>query len=141
LEGRVIAHLHDDATGAPHMILEGTDARVHFICHSSAMQEMRQHGLLKPNAFVVFLRTGNGQADRLLKIQDLGDADSFLQLADTRTSARRLVRSGIVNVESESNGGWRGRGQRLVAKLHETAQSLPGDSAQILTRAQKPKER
>ena len=48
LEGRVLAHVYDDATGAPQMILEGTDARVHFIRHTPMMEQMRLGGALCP---------------------------------------------------------------------------------------------
>jgi hypothetical protein len=52
LEGRVLGHLLDDATGKVQMLLEGTDAQVHFIPHDDAIREARSHGLLKPSHVV-----------------------------------------------------------------------------------------
>ena len=64
----MLAHVYDDTTGAPQMILEGTDARAHFIRHTPAMEQMRQEGGLKPNSFVTMERVGASEADVLLKI-------------------------------------------------------------------------
>lgn len=108
LEGRVIAHLHDDTTGAPHMVLEGTDARVHFIRHDAAMEEMRRKGWLKPNNFVTMQRSEEGGSAQLLKIEDLGDADKYLSSARMRTLPRRLIQRGMIGGSGEQYGGWLG---------------------------------
>jgi hypothetical protein len=122
LEGRVIAHIQDDATGAPHMILEGTDARVHFIRHTSTMEQMRREGRLAPNSFVAFRQTEEG--DRPLKIDDLGDADQYLASAQMRNSARRLVQRGIIGADAEY-GGWLGKYYQRLAEANAPEKTHP----------------
>ena len=123
LEGRVIAHINDDVTGAPHMILEGTDARVHFIRHSSSMEVMRCAGSLKPNSFVVIRRAGESQSQ--VKFEEFGDADKYLASNHIRDKARRLIQRGIVGGESEEYGGWLGKYYRTLAEATDPAQPHP----------------
>jgi len=128
LEGRVIAHISDDVTGAPHMILEGTDARVHFIRHSSAIEDMRQHGKLRPDHFAAISR--QHAAEAALVIEDLGDAERYLSSLRMRQAANRLAQLGVV-FNPDENSGWLGRYQRAVSQsASETAMSkpLPGRS-------------
>ena len=108
LEGRVIAQIYDDTTGAPHMILEGTDARVHFIRHNDAMDKMRGEGYLKPNNFVTMERSGKGQPAQLT-IDDFGDAEKYLSSPHIRRATRRLIQRGMFGGEEEQYGGWLGR--------------------------------
>jgi hypothetical protein len=114
LEGRVLAHVYDDLTGAPQMILEGTDARVHFIRHTPAMEAMRQEGQLKPNSFVSLERTARDKAFVPLRVQDFGDAEKYLS-SGMKRSLRRLIQRGVVPVE-QGYSGWLGRYQRVAAQ-------------------------
>lgn len=52
LEGRVLGHVLDDASGKVHMLLEGTDAKVHIIPHDDNINGVRNSGRLRPNSFV-----------------------------------------------------------------------------------------
>ena len=115
LEGRVLAHVYDDTTGAPQMILEGTDARVHFIRHTPAMEQMRQEGGLKPNSFVSMERVGSSEADLLLKITDHGDADAYLSSPAMKNSANRLIQRGVIAANGEY-GGWLGKYHRALSQ-------------------------
>lgn len=108
LEGRVLAHVYDDTTGAPQMILEGTDAHVHFIRHTPAMEQVRQEGGLKPNSFVSIERVGSSEADLLLRITDHGDAQAYLSSPTMKKSANRLIQRGVIVAEAEY-GGWLGK--------------------------------
>ena len=108
LEGRVLAHVHDDLTGASQMILEGTDAKVHFIRHMPAMEQIRTIGQLKPNNFVSLER-----ADNKFKIEDHGDAQSYLSSDRLRQTSKRLIQRGIFPVETEY-GGWLGDFHRVL---------------------------
>lgn len=108
LEGRVLAHAYDDATGAPQMILEGTDARIHFIRHTPLMEQMRNDGALKPNSFVSFTRTEDAQAGQLLKVEDHGNAEEYLSSGHMRNVSKRLLQRGVIET-SPSYGGWLGR--------------------------------
>lgn len=114
LEGRVLAHVQDDLTGAPQMLLEGTDGRVHFIRHTPQMELMRQEAKLKPNSFVSIERTGEDGQAVFLKIADHGDAEAFLSSDQMRRSAKRLIQRGIIPTETEYSG-WLGRYHRTLA--------------------------
>lgn len=122
LDGRVLAHAYDDLTGAPQMILEGTDARVHFIRHTPLMEEMRQDGRLKPNSFVSLERVGEDEKSALLRVLDFGDADRYLSSDGFRKSMRGLIQRGIIPVDQDC-GGWLGRYHRATAQ-HLAAQGV-----------------
>jgi hypothetical protein len=115
LEGRVLAHVYDDASGAPQMILEGTDARVHFIRHTPTMEQMRQDGGLKPNSFVSLNRVASSDADMLLMIDDHGDAEAHLSSAAMKKSANRLIQRGIIPSNTDY-GGWLGKYHRGLTR-------------------------
>jgi hypothetical protein len=105
LEGRVIGHVLDDTTGRAHMVLEGTDAKIHFIAHDTAIESARQKRLLQPNNFIGLSRDEKG---RRLLIDDLGNADEYLASKRFALRARRLVQQGIPSSENDW-GGWLGR--------------------------------
>ena len=51
LDGRVLTHGEDDS-GRQYLLLEGTDARIHFIYHTPEVSNAWGSGKLRPNAFV-----------------------------------------------------------------------------------------
>jgi hypothetical protein len=102
LEGRVLAHVYDDATGAPQMILEGTDARVHFIRHTPTMEQMRQDGGLGPNNFVSMDRVGSSADGIQLRIQDHGDAGAYLLSAAMNNRRDRSLQQGTTTTRTKS---------------------------------------
>lgn len=110
LEGRVLAHVNDDLTGAPQLILEGADGKVHFIRHTAGIEKLRAAGQLKPNHFVSFER-----AENKLKIEDHGDARAYLASDRFRQSSKRLVQRGVLPAKSE-RGGWLGSYHDALAK-------------------------
>jgi len=75
LEGRVITHSEEEGSGRTYMLLEGTDARVHFIYHSPEIAAAWQRGRLRPNSFI---RLRRRSGDDQLSVFDLGDADRIL---------------------------------------------------------------
>lgn len=81
------------------MILEGTDGKVHFIRHTSGMEKLRADGYLKPNHFASFERIGEQ-----MRIEDLGDAETYLSSGHLRQAANRLIQRGIVPTETEYGG-------------------------------------
>jgi hypothetical protein len=124
LEGRVLAHVFDDATGAPQMILEGTDARVHFIRHTATMEQMRQDGGLKQNSFVSMNRAASSDADMLLVIDDHGDAEVYLSSPALKKFSSRLVKRGIIDLSAEYSG-WLGKYHRAISEQVGRAQVAP----------------
>jgi type IV secretory pathway VirD2 relaxase len=105
LEGRVITHGEEENSGRTYMLLEGTDARVHFIYHSREIAGAWQRGRLRPNSFVRLRRLSGDQA---LSVSDLGDADRILSRKEhfLRTAARLRRDGGTVHCGATS--GWLG---------------------------------
>jgi len=120
VEGRILVHGQDEFSGRSYLLLEGTDARVHFIHYSPEMEQARHEGRLRTNSFVRLQRLFvDGRP--LVEIDDRGDADDVLDnrrhLADT---VRKLIKRGVIPTE-DGWGGWLGRYQ---AALRETAINL-----------------
>jgi hypothetical protein len=109
LEGRVLAHVHDDMTGRPQMILEGTDGKVHFIRHAPEMEQLRADWHLAQNAFVSFTKNGD-----VVLVRDFGDAHAYLGSGYLRDVSRRQLQRGVIPKEAEY-GGWLGQYHRALA--------------------------
>jgi type IV secretory pathway VirD2 relaxase len=117
LAGRVLAHVLDDTTGTVHMLLEGTDARVHFIAHNGDIEAARQRGELKPNRFVEIRRPAASSQTGLV-IRDFGDAEDYLTSTHLKNTARNLLRRGAV-ADAPAWGGWLGRYYDAVGREAE----------------------
>jgi Protein of unknown function (DUF3363) len=77
VEGRVLGHGEEESTGKSYMLLEGTDAKIHYLPHNGSIEEARQKGELKPNSFVTLKRTMiNGRVSHRLHSHE--SADSLL---------------------------------------------------------------
>lgn len=74
IEERVIAHVLDDVSDQPHVLIEGVDGAVYYLRHDAAIAAARANGRLKPNAFVQIHRADDS-ADSSLDVEDLSDAD------------------------------------------------------------------
>jgi hypothetical protein len=117
VEGRVLVHGQDEQSGRNYLMLEGTDATVHFIYYTPEMEEARSKGGLRTNSFVR-LRKLFGDGSSVLHIEDLGDAQLLLDnRAHLGETVRRLLKRGIVPT-TDGWGGWLGRYQ---VALRETA--------------------
>jgi hypothetical protein len=115
VEGRVLVHGQDEQTGRNYLMLEGTDAKVHFIQYTPEMELARSRGELRTNSFV---RLRKLSAATPLEIRDQGDAEGVLNNArHLNESVSELLKSGVVPTE-DGWGGWLGRYQ---SALRETA--------------------
>ncbi len=113
VEGRILTHGEDEATGRSYLLMEGTDAKVHLVYHTPEVTEARGRGLLKPNAFVRLQKLFDGGRP-VLEVEDLGDAERLLNNhSHMERTARALVRRGIVPTE-DGWGGWLGRYQAAL---------------------------
>lgn len=114
VEGRVLVHGEDEQSGRRFLMLEGTDAKIHFIHCSAEMEEARSSGELRTNSFVR-LRSLFVGGQTIVDIHDFGDADQALK---NRTllveNARTLLKRGIVPTE-DGWGGWLGKFQAALA--------------------------
>jgi type IV secretory pathway VirD2 relaxase len=115
VEGRVLVHGQDEQTGRNYLMLEGTDAKVHFIQYAPEMEEARSRGELRVSSFV---RLRKLSEKARLEVSDLGDAEKLLK--DThhlRETTGGLLKLGMTPTE-DGWGGWLGRYQ---AAIRETA--------------------
>lgn len=127
IQGRILVHGEDDFSGRNYLMLEGTDAQIHFIHYAPEMEAARSKGQLRINSFVKLRRIVSGDAGAITDIQELGDADSLLMSRHYfQTEARRLKNSGIVPSE-DGWGGWLGEYQRTLrrAAIHAVEEHRP----------------
>src|SRR6202047_4938685 len=116
--GRVLLHTEDEQTGKRYMLVEGTDAKVHLIYHTEAIEEARREGKLGVDNFIrIEKRFAKGKP--VLRVEDLGDATALLQNSSYfLREAELLRRYGIQDVQPIW-GGWLGQYQaKLQAELH-----------------------
>jgi type IV secretory pathway VirD2 relaxase len=128
LEGRVLGHGQEDTVSRPYILIEGTDARVHYIPYTVTIDAARHKGFLRVNSFVGLYRKDRGH----LFVQDFGDADKFLEdTAQMRTRAKRLAVAVSV-VDEAPWGGWLGRYRAKlnaeVDRFRRTTQPEPTQS-------------
>jgi hypothetical protein len=111
LYGRVLVHGEEEMTGRVYMLLEGTDACVHYILHDAQVQSARHRGGLAPGSFIRLQRHG---ARSMLAIQDLGDAEALLS---SSRKLEALARSHRIDGLHEGGdwGGWLGRFRASIA--------------------------
>jgi len=113
VEGRVLVHGEDEQTGHHYLMLEGTDAKVHFLRYTPEMEAARSRGEMKTNSFVRF-RKLSGAAT--LDISDLGDAEQLLKnLSYLDEAARGLLKRRVIPTE-DGWGGWLGRYQTALLR-------------------------
>jgi hypothetical protein len=120
LEGTILVHGKEESSGRSYLMLEGTDARVHYVYYTPEMEAARNRGGLQTNAFVR-LRKLFSDGRPALQIHELGDAESILRnKLQLRETAQRLIRRGSVP-QDDGWDGWLGRYQKALA---ETAATL-----------------
>ncbi|HLG98694.1 MAG TPA: DUF3363 domain-containing protein [Bryobacteraceae bacterium] len=115
VEGRILVHGEDEQSGRQYLMLEGTDAQVHFIHYSTEIVQARARGKLSVNSFARLRRITVGQESKL-QIDDLGGAESLLHDREQLdATARNLIRRGIIPIE-DGWGGWLGRYQAALRR-------------------------
>ena len=53
VQGKVLVHGQDEQAGRSYLMLEGTDALVHFIYYTPELEEARSRGELRTNSLCV----------------------------------------------------------------------------------------
>jgi type IV secretory pathway VirD2 relaxase len=111
--GRVLLHTEDEQTRKRYMLVEGTDAKVHLIYHTDAIEDARKRGELAVDNFVrIEKRFVNKRPS--LHVDDLGDANALLQDSSYfHKEAKLLVRQGVREIDP-AWGGWLGQYQRKL---------------------------
>jgi hypothetical protein len=114
VEGRVLVHGQDEGTGRNYLMLEGTDAKVHFINYTREIEESRSRGELRINSFVRLQKPSPARAP--ICVSDLGNAEMLLNNpGHLGEAAHQLHERGIVPTE-EGWAGWLGRYQAALSK-------------------------
>ena len=134
VEGRVLVHGEDEQSGRHYLMLEGVDARVHFIEYTQEMDAARARGELHTNSFVRLRRIPDAKG-AALKIEDFGNADALLRSRNYFGSqARQLLRCGVVPVEG-GWGGWLGRYQSALREAASQIQDRPNPRQRLRDRS------
>jgi type IV secretory pathway VirD2 relaxase len=110
VEGRVLLHTEVEQTGKRYMLVEGTDAKVHLIYHTSAIEQARSEGKLGVGSFIrIEKRFANKRPT--LHMDDFGDAKALLQNpSHFHKEAALLLLRGVHEVQPMW-GGWLGQYQ------------------------------
>lgn len=134
VEGRVLAHGEEEQSGRHYLMLEGIDARVHFIEYTPEIEAARARGELRTNSFVRFRRISN-DGGRSLRIEAFGAAESLLQNRNYfENKARQLLRNGTVPDE-EGWGGWLGRYQSALRDAASQIEDRPTKHQRVRDRS------
>jgi type IV secretory pathway VirD2 relaxase len=130
VEGRVLLHAEDEASGRRYLLLEGTDAKVRLIYHTREIEEARHVGKLAVNNFVRLEKRFEDQIPDI-EISDYGGADALLKNRGLMNKqAQTLLRQGIT-LEKDLWGGWLGQyHQALRSTLERQALSRKERPAQ-----------
>jgi len=121
LEGRILVHGEEESSGRTYLMLEGTDARVHYLYYTPEMEAARNRGSLRTNSFIR-LRKLFTEGRPALEIDDMGDSEAILSnRRHLRETAQRLIRRGILPKE-DGWKGWLGRYQKAVRDAAATLQ-------------------
>ena len=122
LEGRILVHGEEEASGRSYLILEGTDARVHYVYHTPEIEAARNRGGLRTNSFIQ-LRKSSAEARPVLELHDMGEADALLlDRRQLREIGQRLIRSGIIP-QDDGWGGWLGRYHKALRDAATTLET------------------
>ena len=115
VEGRVLVHGQEDASGRSYLMLEGAEGRIHFIRYTPEIEQARAQGRLCTNSFVR-LRRLFFDGSPALGAEDFGRADDILKnRTHLRETAGKLIERGIMPVE-DGWGGWLGKYQAALRK-------------------------
>lgn len=113
LEGRILVHGEEESSGRSYLMLEGTDARVHYVHYTPEIEAARARGGLRTNAFIQ-LRNLTVDGHTVLEIEDMGDSEALLRNnRKLHQIGQRLMRAGFVP-EDEGWNGWLGRYQKAL---------------------------
>ena len=122
LEGRILVHGEEESSGRSYLILEGTDARVHYVYYTPEIEAARNRGGLRTNSFVQ-IRKSSAEGRPALEIDDMGDSEAMLcNNRKLRELGQRLIRRGIMP-EDDGWSGWLGRYQKALREAVTTLET------------------
>src|ERR1700726_2503015 len=118
--GRVLLHTEDEQTGKRYMLVEGTDAKVHLIYHTSAIEQARTEGKLAVGSFIRIERRFANKRPTL-HVDDFGNANTLLKNSlHFQKEVDLFLRRGVHEVQP-AWGGWLGQYQtKLQTELRNS---------------------
>ena len=123
VEGRVVVHGEDEQSGRRYLMLEGVDARVHYVEYTPEMEKARARGGLRTNAFLRLRRVLINE-EPAIAVDDLGNSESLLKnRSHFDSKARELLRQGVAPVE-QGWGGWLGKYQCALTQAATAVEQL-----------------
>jgi type IV secretory pathway VirD2 relaxase len=108
VEGRILLHAEDEASGRRYLLLEGTDARVHLIYRTQEIEEARRFGKLAVNSFV-HLEKRFIDGIPSINIADYGDATILLNNRNFFATRTQLSSRDGTEAHYTTWGGWLGQ--------------------------------
>ena len=127
LDGRVLTHGEEDS-GRQYLLLEGTDAKIHFIHHMREVAAAWAAGKMRPNSFVRFRRSFGTDGRPRIEIADLGDAERLLR---DKVHFQTLVGAGSRQLPSPQPeqhwSGWLGRYRTAIDNARGATQGRRQD--------------
>jgi len=125
IEGRILAHGEEEASGRSYLMLESRDGHVHHIYRTPEMEELRSQRGLQTNSFIR-LRKFSTVRGPVVEIKDMGDSEAILSnKAHLRETAREMIRRGVY----PQDGGWNGWLGRYQKALVDTTFDLEQEKA------------
>jgi type IV secretory pathway VirD2 relaxase len=116
LQGRVLAQGQEEYSDRMYLIIEGVDGKVHFLYQTEDIQNARQQGKLRVNAFVQIEKQFSEEGRPALHVEDCGDAFELLHNnTHFAKAALGLIHQGVTQVE-RTWGGWLGQYQDAINK-------------------------
>jgi type IV secretory pathway VirD2 relaxase len=116
IQGRILVHGQEDFSGRNFLMLEGTDAQIHFVHYTPEMEAARSEGRLRTNSFVKLRRIIGVDQESRTELQDLGDANTMLlSRHHFRNEVRQLIKCGMIP-NDEGWGGWLGQYQKAMRR-------------------------
>src|ERR1700677_3116234 len=73
IDGRILVHGEEEASGRSYLMLEGTDGQVYHIYRTPEMEELRSQRGLQTNSFIRLRKF-----DQVVEIMDMGDSEAIL---------------------------------------------------------------
>ncbi len=121
IEGRILVHGEEEASGRSYLMLEGTDGQVYHIYRTPEMEELRSQRRLQTNSFIRLRKFAP-----VVEIKDMGDSEAILSnKAHLRETAREMIRRGVY----PQDGGWNGWLGRYQKALVDAAFALEQEKA------------
>ena len=121
IDGRILVHGEEEASGRSYLMLEGTDGQVYYVHRTPEMEELRSRRGLQTNSFIR-LRKLSTVRGPLVEIRDMGDSEAILRnKAHLRETARQMMKRGVIP-QNDGWNGWLGRYQKALREAAFTLQ-------------------